>query len=100
MTGSSDIACGQRDGSHVFGQIKAGVQISQDDWQWSPYSRLTLVSGKLNALKETATIASNALSYGQERYHSAEIDLGLRVSYSKKPAMARSGPALMLNITD
>lgn len=38
----------------------------------------------MNAFKSAATIASNALSHGQERYHSAEIDLGLRVFYSKK----------------
>lgn len=92
ITGSSDIAYGQRDGSHMFGQIKAGVQFTNQSLQWAPYSRLTLVSGKLNAFDETASIASNALSYGQEDYSSAEIDLGLRASFSKKTSFGTLSP--------
>ncbi|MDE3120150.1 MAG: autotransporter outer membrane beta-barrel domain-containing protein, partial [Paracoccaceae bacterium] len=84
VTGSSDVAYGHRGGSQLFGQLKAGLQYRNPRWLWSPYARLTVISGQLDAFSETSGIAGNALSFGRERYGSTQVDLGLRAAYTHK----------------
>ncbi|SFA99020.1 Putative Ig domain-containing protein [Collimonas sp. OK607] len=95
VTDGGGFATGLRHGDQVFGAIVSGIEFRQQDWMWSPYGRVELMSATLDQYTETAS-GLNALTYFKQTVRTSSGSLGVRAEGQYVTRFGTWGPRARL----
>ncbi len=95
ITDGGGYATGLRHGDQVFGAIVSGIEFRQQNWMWSPYGRVELMSATLDQYTETAS-GLNALTYFKQTVRTSSGSLGVRAEGQYVTSLGTWGPRARL----
>lgn len=95
LTGPGGFVRGERDGDQWFGSLSTGAEFTWKTMQLTPYARLDLARGTLDAYTE-AGHPTLALQYGEMDLETTTGNLGLKLQFSDDTRYGQFLPQLSL----
>lgn len=83
VTGDASLATGRRDGTQWFGSLALGYEHRTSKLLLSPYARLDLAEGRLDAYTESG-VAGDTLSYQSQTVKTTTGNVGMRAQWTVK----------------